>query len=397
MSSQFYTSRAEIGKHYDKIRYIQRADEHADPALELSADERREHSGGADDKAGRNIQQHALIFDGEGLALQKRAQRHDERKIHDICTDDIADRQRGLLFADRRDGRDKLGQRCADSDHRRGDHGVGNADHDSQRRAVIDKQLRAEDDGGSAEDELADVYGNTFAVGARALIGCLASLLALCGKDALDHKSEENEHDDNAFGYRKRTVTRKRKQQHNRRKQQTGLDTELLARHLTAHADKRQAHYKSRVCRDRADGVADGDIGVALKGREHGNEHFRHGRCEAHHRCAYDELGYAGGLSDPRCRIDEKVAALDNAYKADGEEHDNKRERASRKVNSHFDNSLIIFLAHKKIRLITRAHFCRAKSLIACKQVHDHRRAAGGMLAMLYNYSLLTRDYVSIN
>lgn len=397
MSSQFYTSRAEVSEHYDEIRYIQRADEHADPALELAAHERRDHGCGADDKAGRNIQQHALIFNGKGLALQKRAQRHDKRKIHYICTDDIADRQRGLLFADRRDGRDKLGQRCADSYHGRCDDRVGNADHDSQRRAVIDKQLRAEDDGGSAEDELADVYRNTFAVGARALVGCLASLLALCGKDALDHEAEENEHDDNAFGYRKRTVPSKREQQHDRRKQQTGLDAELLASHPAAHAHKRQAHYKSRVCRDRADGVADGDIGVALKGREHGNEHFRHGRCEAHDRCAYDELGYAGGLSDPRCRIDEKVAALDNAYKADGEEHDNKRERASRKVNSHFDNSLIIFLAHKKIRLFTRAYFCRAKSLIACKQVHDHRRAAGGMLAMLYNYSLLTRDYVSIN
>lgn len=397
MSSQFYTSRAEVSEHYYKIRYIQHADEHADPALELSADERRDHGCGADHEAGRNIQQHALIFDGEGLALQKRAQRHDERKIHYICTDDIADRQRGLLFADRRDGRDKLGQRCADSDHRRGDHGVGNADHDSQRRAVIDKQLRAEDYGASAEDELADVYRNVLAVGARALVGRLASLFALCGKDALNHKADENEHDNNALGNRQRTVAREGKQQHDRRKQQTGLDAELLSRHIAAHAHKRQAHDKSRVRRDRADGVADGDIGVALECREHGNEHFGHGRCEAHHRCAYDELGYAGGLGDPRCRIDEKVAALDNAYKADGEQHDNKCERASRKVNSHFDNSLIIFLAHKKIRLFTRAHFCRAKSLIACKQVHDHRRAAGGMLAMLYNYSLLTRDYVSIN
>lgn len=335
-SSLFYTSRAEVSEHYYKIRYIQHADEHADPALELAAHERRNHSCGADDKAGRNIQQHALIFDGEGLALQKRAQRHDERKIHYICTDDIADRQRGLLFADRRDGRDKLGQRCADSDHRRGDHGVGNADHDSQRRAVIDKQLRAEDDGGSAEDELADVYRNTFAVGARALIGCLASLLALCGKDALDHKSDENEHDYNALGNRQRTVARERKQQHDRSQQQTGLDAELLSRHIAAHAHKRQAHYKSRVRRDRADGVADGDIGVALECREHGNEHFRHGRCKAHDRCADDELGYARGLGDPRCRVNEKVAALDDAYKADGEQDKNERERASRKINSHF-------------------------------------------------------------
>ena len=65
MSSQFYTSRAEVSEHYDEIRYIQRADEHADPALELSADERRDHGCGADHEAGRNIQQHALIFDAQ--------------------------------------------------------------------------------------------------------------------------------------------------------------------------------------------------------------------------------------------------------------------------------------------------------------------------------------------
>ena len=242
MSSRFYTSRAEVSEHYDEIRYIQHADEHADPALELAAHERRDHGGGADHEAGRNIQQHALIFNGQGLALQKRTQRHNQRQIHDIRADDIADRQRGLLFSDRRDGRDKLRQRGADSYHGRCDHGVGNADHDSQCRAVIDKQLRAEDDGGSAEDELADVYRNALAVGARALVGRLASLLALCGKDALDHKADENEHDDNALGNRQRTVAREGKQQHDRRKQQTGLDAELLARHIAAHAHKRQAH-----------------------------------------------------------------------------------------------------------------------------------------------------------
>lgn len=40
MSSRFYTSRAEVSEHYDEIRYIQHADEHADPALELAAHER---------------------------------------------------------------------------------------------------------------------------------------------------------------------------------------------------------------------------------------------------------------------------------------------------------------------------------------------------------------------
>ncbi len=337
MSSRFYTSRAEVSEHYYKIRYIQHADEHADPALELAAHERRDHGCGTDDEAGRNIQQHALIFNGQGLALQKRTQRHDQRQIHDIRADDIADRQRGLLFSDRRDGRDKLGQRGADSYHGRCDHGVGNTDHDSQCRTVIDKQLRAEDDCGSAEDELADVYRNTFAVGARALIGCLASLLALCGKDALDHKSDENEHDYNALGNRQRTVARESKQQHDRSQQQTGLDAELLARHLTAHADKRQAHYKSRVRRDRADGVADGDIGVALECREHGNKHFRHGRCKAHDRCADDELRDARRLSYPRRSVDKEVSALDDAQKPRCKQQQNKEKVPSGKIDTHSD------------------------------------------------------------
>ena len=43
-------------------------------------------------------------------ALQQGAQRHDERQIEDVRADDIADRERGLLFADGDDGRDELRQ-----------------------------------------------------------------------------------------------------------------------------------------------------------------------------------------------------------------------------------------------------------------------------------------------
>lgn len=114
------------------------------------------------------------------------------------------------------------------------------------------------------------------------------------------------------------------------------LDAELLSRHIAAHAHKRQTHDKARVRRDRADGVADGDIGVALECREHGNKHFRHGRCKAHDRCADDELGYTRGLGRSTLPRQRKGRRPDDAYKADGEQDKNERERASRKVNSHF-------------------------------------------------------------
>ena len=70
-------SRAEIHEHYNEIDDVQAADEPSDPLLELAAHERGDHGRGGNDETGRNIQQHALILDGEGLAHQQRAQRHD--------------------------------------------------------------------------------------------------------------------------------------------------------------------------------------------------------------------------------------------------------------------------------------------------------------------------------
>ena len=354
MSSRFYTSRAEVSEHYDEIRYIQHADEHADPALELAAHERRDHGGGADHEAGRNIQQHALIFNGQGLALQKRTQRHDQRQIHDIRADDIADRQRGLLFSDRRDGRDKLGQRCADSYHRCGDHGVGNADHDSQRRAVIDKQLRAEDDGRSAKHKLADIERDRPAVrlGAGILLRGLKRLLTPRGNEALGNKAHKNDKDQNALKDGQLPVAREAKQNRDRREQQHRLDRILPPRHGALHADQRQAHDQAGIGRHRADGVADGDVRIALQRGKDGHEHLRHGRGKAHNGRADDEFRDAGGLRDPRGGVDKKVAALDDAHKARRKQQQDKKEGTAGKIEVH---NAFSFVIAQKMRLSARS------------------------------------------
>ena len=121
--------RAEAREHDDEIRDIERADEKADPAFEPALHERRDERTRAHDEARRNIQQHALPLDRQRLAEDERAQRHNEREVHDVRADDVAHRQRRLLLADGRDGRDKLRQRRADSDHGRADDGIRHTKH----------------------------------------------------------------------------------------------------------------------------------------------------------------------------------------------------------------------------------------------------------------------------
>ena len=101
---------AKAGKHDGEISDIQRPCEDAHPSLEFAAGKRRDHHGRADDEAGRDIEQHALALDGLRAALQQGAQRHDERQIEDVRADDIADRERGLLFADGNNCCDQLRQ-----------------------------------------------------------------------------------------------------------------------------------------------------------------------------------------------------------------------------------------------------------------------------------------------
>ena len=311
---------AEVDEHDGEIRNVQRAYEPTYPLFKSAAGERRYHGGAGYDEAGGDIEHHALRLDRHGLALKQGAKRHDERQVHDVRADDIADRQRGLLFPDGGYRRDELGQRGADSDHGRRDDGVGNADELRKLGAVINEKLCADDYRSRAENELTDVRDDRSAahLGALGRIA-LASLLALCGDDALGHEADENEHDYDTLDDGKGAVARERKQQRDSAHEQARLDRELPSGHGAGHTHERQAHYKSSVRRDRAHRIANRDVGIALERGKDGDEHLRHGRSEAHDGSADDELGNARGFRYPCRGVNKKVAALDNAYKTDNE------------------------------------------------------------------------------
>ena len=152
-------------------------------------------------------------------ALQQGAQRHDERKIHDVRADDVAHRQGRLLFADGGDGRHELRQRGADGDHGRADDGIRHAEHLRERGAVVDQQLRAEDDGRSAKHKLADIERDRPAVrlGAGILLRGLKRLLTPRGNEALGNKAHKTGKDHNALDDGQLPVAREAKQNRDRR------------------------------------------------------------------------------------------------------------------------------------------------------------------------------------
>ena len=340
--------RAEAREHDDKIRDIQSADEKADPAFEPALHERRDERTCAHDKTRRNVQQHALLLDRQRLAEDERAQRHDEREVHDVRADDVAHRQGRLLFADGRDGRNKLRQRGADGDHGRADDGIRHADHLRERGTVVDQQPRAKHDGRGAEHELADVERDCPAVRFRTLVGLrpFERLLTPRGDEALGDEAHENDENQNTLEDGQLPIAREAEQDRDRRQQQHRLDGILPARHGALHTDQRQAHDQAGIGRDGADGIAHGDVRVALEGRKHGHEHLRHGRGKAHDRCADDEFWDAGGLRDPRGSVNKNVAALDDAHKARRKQQQDKKEGTAGKIEVH--NAFSFVIAQKK-------------------------------------------------
>ena len=340
--------RTEAREHDDEIRDIERADEKADPALEFALHKRRDERTRAHDEARRNIQQHALPLDRQRLAKDERAQRHNEREVHDVRADDVAHRQRGLLLADGRNGRHELRQRRADGDHGRADDGIRHAEHLRERGAVVDQQLCTEHDGRSAKHKLADIERGRPAVrlGAGILLRGLKRLLTPRSDKALGNKAHKNDKDQNALKDGQLPVAREAEQNRDRREQQHRLDRILPPRHGALHTDQRQAHNQAGIGRHRADGVADGDVRIALQRGKDGHKHLRHRRGKAHNGRADDEFGDTGGLGDPCGGIDKQVAALDNADQAHRKQQQDKKEGTAGKIEVH--NAFSFVTARKK-------------------------------------------------
>ncbi len=301
--------------------------------------------------------------DGERAAGNERTQRQNDGDVDDVRAQNVADRHGRLLFDDSGDGGDKLGQRCADGDHRDGDHALRHADHLGQLRAVIHQKVRADDQARRAQDEQNDVPDN--------------GLFALVDLDRLrlgrsrfhpgaahvfkDEQCEQNQHQ-YALEHAQLPVDAQYPQQHAACHHQKPLGRELRALNDGGQEDDRQRHDKARVRRDRADGVADGHFGAAF-GRGHGgDDDLGHGGGDGDDGRADDELRDAGGGGHPAGGIDEPVAAFDNQYQTEQKQNDGEKQ--------FHTNFLAFRVKWDKKRDLLHVH---AKSLVPAVQAHDHR------------------------
>ena len=165
----------------------------------------------------------------------------------------------------------------------------------------------------------------------------------------------EDQQDQRALQHRKLAVAGKGEQRQHRRKQETCLHPELFALHRAGHTDQRKTENQSRVGRNRPDGVAHGDIRIALQRRKDGNQHLRQSGCKAHHRAADDKLGDSGGFRHPGCGVHKEIAALDDADQPRRKQHQHPQQAAPGQIQTHRKN--LSFSLHR-----TKKDF-----------LHDHR------------------------
>lgn len=265
--------------------------------------------------------------DGERTAGNERTQRQNDGDINDVCAEDIADRHRRLLFDDSGDGGDKLGQRCADGDHRDGDHALGNADHLRQLRAVIHQKVRANDQAHRTDDEQNDVFYD----GLFAFVD-LDCFRRACGGFQLGaahiFKDEQREQDQNkkAFQYAQAAIQAQHPQKYTAGKHQKTLWRKLSAFDDGGQEDDRQRHNEARICRDRSDGVADGHLGAAFCRSHSRDNDLGHGGGDRDDGCTDDELRDTGSGSHPTGRIHEPVAALDDQHDTQQKQNDGDKQ-----------------------------------------------------------------------
>ena len=73
--------------------------------------------------------------------------------------------------------------------------------------------------------------------------------------------------------------------------------------------------------------VADGDIAVVRRGRQHRNDQLGHRSADSHDGESHDELGHAETLRESRRAVGQEVGAGKNQHEADQEKkniHDNR-------------------------------------------------------------------------
>ena len=277
--------------------------------MRLARDDGREYRKQRHAEADGHIQYIRLPADGKAALGHEGAYRQNERKVDDVCTDDIADGHRGFLLADGSQGRYKLRQRGADGDHGNADYRSGNAEQRRKLAAVGYEKLRAADDRRNADNEQ-DYHlrcvlfvGGVHRLGADVLLCVTDIVVNVHGKD---HKQ------DDARQKFKSAAPAKQPQKRCRKGHERCLEPEAATLHGRGYAHERNAHDKTDVRRNGADGVADRHVVLTVNDAQKRHGKLRQSGTQTDYRRTDDELGYSRYISDPHGGIHEPVSALDD-------------------------------------------------------------------------------------
>ena len=219
--------------------------------------------------------------DGGAGGQAEGGQRHRDAvhqyQIEQIGADDVAQGQRPVPLDQGGDGRDQLGQRGAQGDHRQGNDRFGHAQTGGDHDAVVHHQVGAHRDEGGGQRQPHQLHRQAAGRGrlGRGFAGCGGCGRAPGRGHLRRHIGrKEGQQDDahppaeSAGGVGHRRVKDRRDEEEAHRQPQGG------GVRLARPDCDGDGGYQRRIADDRANGVAVGDLAVAAQGRRRRNHHL---------------------------------------------------------------------------------------------------------------------------
>ena len=287
------------------------------------------------EREGREEQQHRTQYDHQQVPdrdaahrerMDRRAQAQDQQDVGDVRSDDVAQRHVGLALEQRHERRGQLGQRCAASHERDGDHRFADSEPPGDLRGAAEEHFAAENQSGEASDDHRghEPSGHSgFRSGVRG-----RRLGPFRGADRVPHqRAVEQEHDDavDASDAVRRTfedigVRCQRQQQQRYDHSERNVAADVARRERQGADQGADAQDDEDVEDVRPHDVADCHVAFACDGREHRHDQFGRRGTDGDHREPDDEFRHAEPLRQRRGAVRQEVRACEDQSEADDEE-----------------------------------------------------------------------------
>ena len=245
-----------------------------------------------------------------------------QHQIEHVCTDDIADTQRGVALLQGGDGGHQLRQGGAQGHEGQGNHRFGHAQFLGDDGAVLHQQVGTHGNQGRAHHQQHQLHNQR--TGGLHFFHFLNFCLVGIGKtltdggDHVKHKDHQHDHAHPAgelaqnVGSHAVNGGRGEEEQH---RHFHGLDI-----HGAGIAGHGNGSNQGGVADDGADGVAIGHCALAHEGSGGGDHDLRQGGADGDHGGTHDDVRQVEPLGKARSAVHEPVAALDEQNQTDSKQ-----------------------------------------------------------------------------